>query len=191
MTGPPPERPAVSCVMIFLDGVRFIEEAIRSVVEQPGFDDWELHPRRRRIDRRQQRHRARAGRRLIRCGSGTSSIPGHENRGMSASRNPGCSAAAGEYVSFLDCDDVWLPPALAHRMRVAAAHPTADVVVGGTWRWHSWYRIRADLGSDVPMPLPDRRRRTRRWTRLGCSYAIYGIPGGGHVPAMCSLRDPA
>ena len=35
-------EPWVSCVLIFLDGARFIEEAIASVVGQAGFDDWEL-----------------------------------------------------------------------------------------------------------------------------------------------------
>ena len=59
---------------------------------------------------------------------------GHENLGMSASRNLGVAVAAGTVVAFLDCDDVWLPSALAHRTRVAAAYPAADIVVGGTWR---------------------------------------------------------
>ncbi len=36
------EVPHVSCVLIFLDGARFIDEAIASVVHQAGFDDWEL-----------------------------------------------------------------------------------------------------------------------------------------------------
>jgi len=34
--------PRASCVLIFLDGERFIDEAIRSVVGQQGCDDWEL-----------------------------------------------------------------------------------------------------------------------------------------------------
>ena len=34
--------PLLTCVLIFLDGERFINEAIRSVVGQTGFDDWEL-----------------------------------------------------------------------------------------------------------------------------------------------------
>ena len=34
--------PQVSCIMIFLNGAPFIDEAIASVVHQMGFDDWEL-----------------------------------------------------------------------------------------------------------------------------------------------------
>ena len=37
---------------------------------------------------------------------------------MSASRNPGVESAHGTFIGFLDCDDVWLPAALAHSLRV-------------------------------------------------------------------------
>ena len=116
--------PHTSCVVIFLDGAGFIDEAIASVVYQAGFDDWELI--------------------LVDDGSTDASTAiakawaagdpariryvehdGHQNRGMSASRNLGVALARGTYVAFLDCDDVWLPSALAHRARVAAAYPAA------------------------------------------------------------------
>ena len=183
--------PQVSCVLIFLDGAPFIDEAIASVVHQAGFDDWELI--------------------LVDDGSTDASTTmakawaasdpariryvdhdHHENRGMSASRNLGVAVARGRYVAFLDSDDVWLPSALAHRTRVAEAHPEADVVVGGTWRWHSWTGDELDLLADHRMMLPDAPPYTiLRPPRL--LSAIYGIPGGGHVPAMCSLlvRRPA
>ena len=101
---------------------------------------------------------------------------------MSASRNLGVEVARGAYVAFLDCDDVWLPSALAHRMRVAAAFPTADIVVGGTWRWHGWTGTEGDRTLDRRMTLPVappyqpapaapplRRhlRHSRRWLRAG------------------------
>ncbi|MCU1504395.1 MAG: glycosyl transferase family 2 [Ilumatobacteraceae bacterium] len=184
MTATDVSTPAVSCVLIFLDGQTYLDEAIRSVVTQEGFDDWELI--------------------LVDDGSTDASTaiaeawaatdvriryvehPGHANRGMSASRNLGVERARGIYVGFLDCDDVWLPAALAHRMRVAAAHPDAEIVVGGTWRWHSWTGVDGDLGLDERMPLPVAPFLTTiEPPRL--FSAIYGTPGGGRVPAMCSL----
>ena len=74
---------------------------------------------------------------------------------MSASRNAGVAAARGEHIGFLDCDDVWLPTALSHGLRVLALHPDADVVIGGTWRWHGWTGDPADRARDHLMSLPD------------------------------------
>jgi hypothetical protein len=176
--------PHVSCILIFLDGAAFIDEAIASVMHQQGFDDWELI--------------------LVDDGSTDASTAmakdwaasdppriryvehdGHENLGMSASRNLGIAVARGKYVAFLDCDDVWLPSALAHRTRVADAYPAADLVVGGTWRWHSWSG-NAHLAADRRMTLPD-APPYRELSAPRLFSAIYGIPSGGYVPAMCSL----
>lgn len=177
--------PAVSCILIFLDGARYIDEAIRSVVGQSGFDDWELIL----VDDGSTDESTAMAKAWAATDPGRIRYvehPGHQNRGMSASRNLGLRVAAGIYVGFLDCDDVWLPSALAHRMRVAAAHPAADLVVGGTWRWHSWTGDEADLAMDRRMTLPVAPPLTLLVPPQLFS-AIYGTPGGGYVPAMCSL----
>jgi glycosyltransferase involved in cell wall biosynthesis len=40
-------------------------------------------------------------------------IVNQENRGLAAARNAGAAVSRGEYLSFLDADDVWLPEKLA------------------------------------------------------------------------------
>jgi GT2 family glycosyltransferase len=53
-----------------------------------------------------------------------------EHRGVSASRNEGLRASRGEYVSFLDDDDEWLPHKLRMQVPLLAAHPEIGVVYG-------------------------------------------------------------
>ncbi len=45
------------------------------------------------------------------------------NAGASAARNLGIRHAAGNFITFLDSDDLWLPKKLARQMQWMAAHP--------------------------------------------------------------------
>jgi glycosyltransferase involved in cell wall biosynthesis len=46
-------------------------------------------------------------------GAGVVRIRHERNKGAAAARNTGVAAAAGDYVAFLDSDDVWLPGKIA------------------------------------------------------------------------------
>jgi glycosyltransferase involved in cell wall biosynthesis len=128
--------PQVSVIIIFLNGERFLEEAIASVFGQ-SYLDWELI--------------------LIDDGSSDGSgllarsyasrfpervsylmHPGCSNRGMSASRNLGIENSRGRFIALLDDDDVWLPHKLVDQVSSLDAHPEAAMVYDATKTWHTW-----------------------------------------------------
>lgn len=138
--------PRVSVITIFLDAEQFIEEAIESVLAQT-YDSWELV--------------------LVDDGSSDASTAiargyaerypgrvrylehaGHQNRGMSASRNLGVRQAAGEYIAFLDADDICFPNALERQVAILDAVPEAGMVYGSTQIWYSWTEQHRDLRRD-------------------------------------------
>lgn len=50
--------------------------------------------------------------------------------GPAAARNHGISNATGEWILFLDADDLISPDYLANQLSFAARHPVADIIVG-------------------------------------------------------------
>lgn len=124
----PSAAPRVSVVIPVRNGRDFIHEAIESVLTQSfpdlelivvddGSDDFDyaslcmLDPRVR-----------------------TTRLPG---MGVSRARNAGMQLAQGQFIAFLDADDVWFPGKLQAQMVYFDAHPEVGVVFGGFIRWHA------------------------------------------------------
>jgi len=128
--------PKVSCIIIVYNGDKFLGEAIESVLSQT-FTDWELlivddgsMDKSREIAQRFAQAYPANIRSLCHADG--------QNHGMSATRNLGLSQARGNYVAFLDADDVWLPHKLAGQIAVLDAEPSVGATYGRTLIWHSW-----------------------------------------------------
>lgn len=112
----------VSIIIPAYNGDCYLEEAITSILTQT-YTDWEI---------------------IIIDDGSTDDTPNiiqkyndrtkyfrQSNQGVAASRNLGLAKATGEYVAFLDQDDVFLPHKLATQVNVLANHPTVGMVNSG------------------------------------------------------------
>jgi glycosyltransferase involved in cell wall biosynthesis len=151
MTTPPSEGPLVSVIIIFHDAGQFIEEAIESVVTQT-WPHWELLL----VDdgsRDASRQVAERYRQRIPDQVRILQHPGGTNQGMSVSRNLGLAAARGDFVAFLDADDVYLPQRLERHVRQFGQYPEAGAVQSCVEYWHSWAggtRAKRDVPGQPP-----------------------------------------
>jgi glycosyltransferase involved in cell wall biosynthesis len=147
----PVAAPVVSVVVIFKDAKAFLVDAIESVRAQT-FGAWELLL----VD-----DGSTDGSTAIACSqtaAGDARVhylqhPGHVNRGMSATRNLGISRARGEFVAFLDADDVLVPTALAEQVALLDAHPGVGMVYGPLEYWHGWTGDPEDTDRDFVHPV--------------------------------------
>lgn len=127
------DQPAViSVILPAYNGARFIGETLRSVraqthpsVEVIVVDDGSTDGT---VD-------------LVRASAPWARVFEQKNAGVSAARNRGLAEAKGEFVIFLDQDDIWHPLQLGRQLSCMQAAPGCGAVV---CHYHHW---RADQGT--------------------------------------------
>ncbi len=71
------------------------------------------------------------------------------NKGLAGARNTGIKAAQGEFMVFLDADDIILPDKLAIQKKYLDEHPDMDVVYSNS----QWF-IEDDINDTRPVEFP-------------------------------------
>lgn len=142
-----PGRPLISVVVPTYNSASMVGEAVDSVlgqtlppgevivVDDGGTDETELVCR--RFDRRV---------RYIR----------QEHARASAARNHGVAISRGEWLAFLDSDDLWEPEKLEHQLAAIRQHPEADFCVTAVLAWSAHrgeYQLSAWAGSLDPLDM--------------------------------------
>jgi glycosyltransferase involved in cell wall biosynthesis len=126
----------VSIIMIFLNAEKFMKEAIDSAIAQT-YPHWELLL----VDDGSTDRSTEIARHYALKYPGQVRYlkhEGHQNRGMSASRNLGIANAKGQYISFLDADDLWISSKLMQQVAILDTQPqTAFVCAPARW-WYGW-----------------------------------------------------
>ena len=127
--------PVVSVVVIFLNADKFLREAIDSILSQT-YTDWELFL----VDDGSTDRSTEIAKSYVRQHPEKIFYLehyGHVNKGMSASRNLGIEQARGEFVGFLDADDIWFPDKLRAQVGILRTHPEVSMVAAPAMNWHS------------------------------------------------------
>jgi len=129
-------NPLVSIIIPFYNAEKFLKESIESILNQT-YNNWELFL----VDDGSQDNSKNIVLDYI------TNFPqkvhylcheNHQNRGPSASRNLGIKHARGDYLAFLDSDDVWLPNKLTEQVNILESYPEAAMVYGQVKFWYSW-----------------------------------------------------
>jgi glycosyltransferase involved in cell wall biosynthesis len=175
-------RPLVSVVIPFYNTTpQLMQEAIASVLTQ-SFGDWEILL----VDDGSIGESAEVGREhAARYPQKVRYLEheNHRNLGLSASRNLAIRHAEGEYIAFLDADDVWLPQKLEQQVALLNAHPEAAMLYGNSLYWYSWTGRPEDVGRDFMPRLGVQSDTLVRPPRLLPLY----LQGGAAVPCPCSV----
>lgn len=113
--------PSISVVIPVYNGEKYLRECLQSVLEQTPrpaeiivVDDGSTDNT--------------AG--IARTWGAPVKLLSQEQSGPAAARNRGVEAASGEYLAFIDADDLWAPGKLALQVACLKADPAPDLVFG-------------------------------------------------------------
>jgi glycosyltransferase involved in cell wall biosynthesis len=116
--------PLISVIVPAYNAEKTIRETIESVINQT-FSDWELIV----VNDGSQDNTVEV---VSQIKDSRIKVFSYENAGLPASRNRGFDKAEGEFISFLDSDDLWTPDKLEEQLKALRANTKAAVAYSWT-----------------------------------------------------------
>ena len=136
----------VSVVIPVLNGERFVRDAIDSVLAQIGVSTQVIVVDNGSTDGTREAVRAKYENSLV--------LLDEPRPGAAHARNTGVRAATGEYLAFLDADDIWLPGKLQRQLAELNSRPEIDMVFCHGQDFHSPELTGAEKSVAVCRPAP-------------------------------------
>ena len=113
----------VSVITPSYNSAAYIEETIRSV-QQQTFTEWEMLI----VDDCSSDETCEIVRRISQSDDRIKLFIQPQNMGAGAARTLGMRKASGQYIAYLDADDIWLPEKLEKQMAYLETHPEIELV---------------------------------------------------------------
>ena len=178
------EEPLVSVVMPNYNGARSVGEAIQSVIDQT-YQNWELlvvddgscDDSKTIVDKY-----ASTDPRIKSLDTTFDKVV----NGPAAARNTGIKEAKGDYIAFLDSDDMWLTEKLSTQIPFMQEHDAALC--------YSWYETMNEAGKTVGYCSPHYTKCSYKMmlqeNLIGCSTSVYDAKKLGKQYIGMSPDDP-
>ena len=115
----------VSIVMPAYNAVKYIHRAVESVLRQT-YTDWELLI----VDDGSADGTEQLIQNLIEMDERIKLVKNRENIGVAETRNRGVELAKGEWIAFLDSDDIWHPDKLQEQLELYQRNRTPFIFTG-------------------------------------------------------------
>jgi len=150
-------NPTVSIVIPLYNKEKWIERTLSSLLNQT-FTDWEAII----VDDGSSDRSVEVVESFIRANPGNWTLLKNQNAGQCRTRNSGISKAKGEFVAFLDADDIWSKNKLSEQVRILRENKDVSLVV-------SPYLIFSDIDKIARHRLvihKDTKKLLSRWLML-------------------------
>ena len=174
--------PKVSVITPAYNASKFIGETIESVLKQT-FQDWEMII----VDDCSTDDTLKIANEFLKKDPRIKIIQNERNSGVAATRNHGLDVAIGDFIAFVDSDDLWLPEKLEKQLKFMEEN---DVALTYT-KYQNYITETKQLGKVIKTPNKMTAKKILGNTAIGCLTVMVNRKkvGDFHMPLLKHTED--